>query len=331
LLKSRRPDYLFVESPPLSLAVPAMLAAKYHGCKVIFNVSDLWPDSVRSLGFVGDGIALRFAERLEAWAYRNSDLVCGVTVGICESLLRKDVPASKLLFLPNGINTDVYEPLAPEPELAAHLGMAGKQVFVYAGTHGYSHDLERILEAALVLRDRSPSIHFLFVGHGSAKAPLQAMALDLGLHNNITFLDPVPSRQVTRLMALATAGIVSLKDSPIADMARPAKTFAVMSCSKPVLYVGSGEGERLVNRARAGIAVSSRDTESIATAIESLADNPDFAAELGANGRRWVVQNLAWPTILRNWLQQLTTREVDVTALLAAARNPRPYLARDAA
>ena len=100
LIKSKRPDYIFVESPPLFLAIPAILMARLWRVATILNVADLWPDSVRQLGILKPGIILRAAERLERWAYRRADFVNAVTEGIARTLIEdKSVPGHKLLRL----------------------------------------------------------------------------------------------------------------------------------------------------------------------------------------------------------------------------------------
>src|SRR5579872_1949788 len=165
LSRAKRPDYIFVESPPLFLGIPGALYSTFRRVPMIFNVADLWPDSVRQLGILTNRTLLSIAELLESWIYKKSRYVNAMTIGIREDLLKlKHVPGSKLLFLPNGVDTALFAPSDPDPELARKLHLEGCKVFIYAGTHGVAQGLDTLLEAAALVRERS--IKLLMVGDG---------------------------------------------------------------------------------------------------------------------------------------------------------------------
>ncbi|WP_027882481.1 glycosyltransferase family 4 protein [Meiothermus rufus] len=303
LLHLQRPDYIFVESPPLFLSITAYLAASRYRVPFIFNVADLWPDSVRQLGLMKEGPLLRLAENLEAWSYAKAGFVTAVTEGIYKILLEeKGVPERKLLYLPNGVDTEVFRPLTPDQALAEELGLQGKKVILYAGNHGYAHGLEVALQAVQYLSD--PQIVLLLIGDGSEKPRLMRMAQEMAL-SNVRFLDPQPPGYIARLYSLALAGLSTLRDSPLFEMTRPVKIFAGMSCAKPILYVGQGEGARLIEAAQAGLVSKPEDPQALARNIMELARNPGLASQLGLNGRRYVEENLSWSSLVRGWLKQL--------------------------
>lgn len=305
LLRARRPDYLFVESPPLFLGVPAFMATSRWRVPIIFNVADLWPDTVRELGLMREGPVLRFAERLEAWSYRKATYVNAVTEGIRRRLIdQKKVPSSKVLFLPNGVDTHFFQPRDPNVELARELGLEGKNVVLYAGTHGYVHGLGVALHSAKLLLDSR--IVIVLIGDGSEKSRLTSISRDMGL-DNVLFLDPASPEYIAELYGISLAGLSTLIASPLSESIRPAKIFATMASGKPVLYSGAGEGGRLVEEARAGIVVPPENPEALADAIRTLVNDPSFAEELGRNGRRYVEQHLNWPILVQNWLTQLTS------------------------
>jgi lipopolysaccharide/colanic/teichoic acid biosynthesis glycosyltransferase/glycosyltransferase involved in cell wall biosynthesis len=305
LAKAHKPDYVFIESPPLFLAVSGLLAAWWWRVPSIFTVADLWPDSVAELKVVRDGWLLRAAYALEAWTYRHSAYVNAVTWGIREQLRQeKHVPESKLLFMPNGIDTDMFKPLPPRPALKQRLGLDGQQVVLYAGNHGYAHDMDSVLQAATKLR-ADANIHFLLVGSGSAKPALQRAAREQGLRN-MTFLEPVPPEVLAEYMAIAVCGLASTRDIPVMQNARPVKALTVMGCGKPViLAAGRGSG-RFIEEAEAGLVVPVDNPDAIALAIRFLVDHPEEAARLGRNGRNYICQNLRWEKLVGDWLRQLS-------------------------
>ena len=113
LRKAQRPDYLFVESPPLFLGITGYLVAKRWQIPFIFNIADLWPDTVRGLGLMRAGWALRQAEKLESWLYQQADYITVVTVSVRQILIKnKQVSANKVLLLPNGVDTQLFKPQA---------------------------------------------------------------------------------------------------------------------------------------------------------------------------------------------------------------------------
>jgi len=122
LLRAQKPDYIFVESPPLFLSCPAYLAARIWRVPFIFNVSDLWPDAIVDGGFLKPGILFRWIASLERWSYREAACVSTVTEGIRKHLIReKAVPSDKILFLPNGVDTVLYQPQPSDTSLKKRL------------------------------------------------------------------------------------------------------------------------------------------------------------------------------------------------------------------
>jgi len=303
LARAKRPDYIFVDSPPLFLSVPAWLLSRLRGVPMIFNVADLWPDSVRELGIMREGAILRFAEKIEAWSYARSAYVSAVTQGIVTTLLdKKGVPLQRILFLPNGVDIDRFRPMAPDLELAGQMGLSGRKMILYAGTHGYAHGIEFALHAAKMMAD--DPVQFVFVGDGSEKRMLIDLARQLAL-KNVTFLDPASPEHVARLYSLAHAGLSTLRSSPLFEGTRPAKIYASMACGKPVIYSGQGEGARLVEQAACGLVVPPEDPQALADVTRTLMNDPLLARQLGENGRRFVRENLGWPALVSDWLKQL--------------------------
>jgi glycosyltransferase involved in cell wall biosynthesis len=304
-----RPDVLFIESPPLFLAAPAIVAARAWRCASVLNVADLWPDSVRDLGLVADGPMLRAAEALELWSYRHSTFVNAVTDGIRQTLVeKKHVPARKVLFLPNGVDLERFSPMPADEPLAKELRVAPGRAIVYAGTLGIAQGLEVALHAMKRLQDEGVNdLRLVLLGDGSAKTMLVGLAESLGLAN-VTFLDPRPPEFVPRLYSLALAGLVALKDIPLFEGARPSKMFPIMGTGRPVLYSGRGEGADLVEQNQAGLVVPPEDPIALAEAIKQLAASPELVSSLGQRGREFVMQNYSWQRLVGAWIRDLEER-----------------------
>jgi colanic acid biosynthesis glycosyl transferase WcaI len=304
LLLARRPDFIFVESPPLLLSIPAYIAGLFWRVPYIFNVADLWPDIILEGGFMERGLLVRLLFKLEQWSYRKAARVNAVTDGLRDSLLQdKQVPPEKVLFLPNGVDTTHFQWRPPDEALRRKLGLQGKKIILWAGTLGSAHGLNYVLDAASLLSSQT-QIHFLFVGDGSAKAALQQQRKETRL-DNVTFLDPVPLEQLPPYFSIAECGLASLLPIPLYDGARPSKIFPILASAKALIFVGKGETARLVEKSKGGIVVAPENPEALASVILLLAENPQLAREYGRNGRAYVEKHLQWSAIIRDWVAQL--------------------------
>ena len=306
LVRSKRPDVLLIESPPLPLAVPGLLWARLRRVPVVFNVADLWPDAPAAVGALHDGFVLRAMYSLERWAYRRSSLVSTVTEGVADQLLNvKRIPSDKLIMLPNGVDTERFCP-AESTGAGRRLlvDLPAQPFLVYAGTMGMVHGIEPLIDAFRQLHNEevdSPTL--LMLGAGSERALLERRANQAHL-TNVVFHDPIPPEQLAMVLNDAVAGIVTLADIPINQHARPAKMFPIMAAGRPVLFAGAGEGARLLAGAGGGLVVNN-DSGAIAAAVRQLVDDADSARAMGVAGRDYVVKNLSWPALIGDWLDRV--------------------------
>ncbi|HEV7968635.1 MAG TPA: glycosyltransferase family 4 protein [Candidatus Acidoferrales bacterium] len=316
LARAAKPDYIFVDSPSLLLGVPGWIAATWWKVPLLFNVADLWPDSARDLGVMRDGPLLDFAYRLERWIYQNSFVVTAVTEGIRDRLRKsKGVPPEKVLFLPNGVDTTLFRPSPPDDALKNRLGLLGKRIILYAGNHGYAGAMEQILYAAERLRHET-AFHFLLVGEGPAKQKLMELAARLGL-GNVTFHDSVPLVDLPAFLSICDAAVVTLRKSQVMAGARPAKAFVMMAAGKPIVLAAEGEAARLIHSSGAGVVVPPEDHQSLAIAIRTLLQHSETASQMGSYGRKFVVSNFQWSSLVHNWIAQLS----EVSALTARPKG----------
>lgn len=305
LARCRRPDLLFVESPPLCLSLPGWIAARWWRAPMVFNVADLWPDSVAALGVLRAGPALGLACRLETWSYARSRLVNAVTDGIRETLIRdKGLDPARVTFLPNGVDPVLFAPGPADPALAAELGLEGRTVILYAGTLGLAQGLDVALDAMKLVAPRRPEALLVFLGDGSDRRRLEDRVHAERIPG-VRFLEARPLPEVARLYRLAFAGLAALRRLPLFERARPSKLFPIMASARPVLYSGAGEGARLVSGAGAGLAVPPEDPEALARAMLRLLQDPEAARTMGGNGRACVEAHFAWPRLVQSWLDQV--------------------------
>ena len=297
LARVPRADVLFVESPPLFLCLSAWLAAALRRQELCINISDLWPDSVVALGIMHDGSFVKVARWLERWLYRHAWRVCGVTEGVVRGIIIKGIPADKVMFLPNGVDTRLFQPTP------LRRTKDRPYQFVYAGTHGYAHGVEVILYAASRLQKRG-DIQFVLVGDGADKLRLQNLAVDLKLQN-IVFRESIPIALMPALLAESYAALVTVAGGTFFDGTRSAKIFPAMAAGRAILHSGAGEGADLVRQSRSGIVTPPHDAEALAEAVVRLADSPGEAEAMGRRGREFVQREYSWPIVVDRWLNAL--------------------------
>jgi colanic acid biosynthesis glycosyl transferase WcaI len=296
-----KPDVIFVDSPPLFLAVTALLLARMKGARWVMNVADLWPDSLAASGLVKSSFLFWMAGLLERFLYWSADWVGAVTEGIRKVLIEeKTISPNKILFLPTGVDMDLFRPQVADQKLLDQQGLREKSIFIYAGLMGYAQGLPVLLDAAQELQNR-PDIALVFIGDGPVKKQLIAQRDRLGL-SNVIFFDPVPLTEMPRWWSVATAAIVPLKDHIVHLGARPSKTFPPLACAVPVIYSGSGEMADILAQADAGLVVPPELAKPLAESIVRLADDPALARKLGENGRRLCEEEFGWEKVVRRWL-----------------------------
>ena len=298
-LREPKPDFIFVESPPLFLGCTAYVCSRLRRVPFILNVSDLWPASARELGIVRSKSLLWLGERLERFLYRTAYRITAQTDGI-RAHIAAVVGPGKVMTLYNGVDTSDFKPRnnTRPAWVAPH-----EQAFLYAGTLGYAHFWDAVLEAAELLRAR-PRIVFLLVGDGPEKARLVEAARLRNLEN-IRFVERRPVTEMPALFAACLATVVPLRKGELFKSTRPSKIFPALACESPVIFSGEGETAQLLLQNRCGIVVPPEDGPGLAEAVAHLADHPEEARELGRRGRALVEREYGWDTLVGAWLHEL--------------------------
>jgi colanic acid biosynthesis glycosyl transferase WcaI len=303
LATEERPDLIFVEAQPLTLALPAWAMRVMRGVPYVYNTPDLQVEHAADDRWVTFRWLIRAAAALESRLMRDAACVTTVTHAFIEHFHRKyRVPRERLTFLPNGADTDALRPLPADQSFAQRLGVAGKKVFTYAGTMAGYQGLEVLVDVAERLRHRS-DIVVLMVGTGPVKEQLVRAAEARGL-SNILFRTS-PFEEMPQLMSISTASLVVLRPLEISRKMRLSKAIPPMACAVPVIYAGWGETSELIAREQVGLTVEPGDPDEIALAITKLADDATFAKELGRRGRFLAEREFSWAFLVSDWLRQL--------------------------
>jgi hypothetical protein len=298
-----RPNVIVSTSPQFFTACAAWVLSVFKWRPFVFELRDLWPDSILAVGAMKESAATRALKRLEYFLYRRAARIVSVTKSFRAVLAANGIPADKIAVVRNGADLKGFTP-GPKPEaLEKRYGLEGQFVAAYIGTIGMAHGLGTILEAAERMKD-VPGIAFVLVGDGAERAALEREAKDRGLRN-VVFVGPVGKDQVVDYWRLADAALVLLRDRPVFRHVLPSKMFEAMATERPIVLGVLGESAELLQAAGAGIVIQPEGAEALADALRRLAADPQGARELGRNGRRFVEAELDRDKLAAQMLEEL--------------------------
>ena len=281
----RKVDVVVATSPQFFTACAGALAARMLRRPFVFELRDLWPESIRAVGAMANERVLGALERLELFLYRQAEAVVSVTESFRRNLISRGVDGDKVHVVTNGADLGLFAPRGRDEALAERLGLSGAFVVGYVGTHGMAHALETVLTAAARLGADPATAHvrFLFLGDGAAKKSLKAEAEAAGL-TNVLFLDSVPRAEVGRYWSLLDASVIHLRRADLFETVIPSKLFECMAMGVPVLHGVRGESAAIVEREGVGLVFEPEDPAALCEAVTALAGRPELRQRLSGRG-----------------------------------------------
>lgn len=218
----RKYDVIIATSPQFFTTWAAYGLSKIRRKPWIFELRDLWPESIKTVGAMKQGRVIDFLEKIELGLYKSADKVVAVTDAFKTNLINRDIDADKIEVVTNGSNMDLFYPREKNKKILKKLGLENKFIVGYIGTHGLAHSLDFIVESIEKIEDET--IHFLFIGDGAMKEKIVKIASDLEL-KNITFLDSVSKNEVANYLSTIDASLAPLKKSDTFKSVIPSKIF----------------------------------------------------------------------------------------------------------
>lgn len=280
-----KPDVVVSSSPQFFAGLAGWCASVLRRRPFVFEVRDLWPASIAAVGAMKRGFVLRALEKLELFLYARARAIVVVTEAFQRDLVSRGVDPDKITVVTNGVDLSTYAPAPRDESMAERLGVRGKFVVGYLGTHGLAHALENVLDAAERLRHRD-DVRFLFVGAGAAREALMRSAAERGL-TNVVFQPSQKKDAMTAVWSVCDVALVHLKDSPVFETVIPSKVFEAMGMGVPVLLAApSGEISKIVRETDAGLHVPAEDPARLGEAVVRLVDDPELCARLATSARR---------------------------------------------
>jgi colanic acid biosynthesis glycosyl transferase WcaI len=289
-----RPDVLIATSPQLLVGLSGWWLARTKRVPFVFEVRDLWPESLAAVGMGNpDSMLNRSLGSVAGFLYKRSEHIVVVTAAFKEYLIQNwRLSPEKISIVENGVESDLFSPRVNNADLRTELGGEGKFVVAYIGTMGMAHGLETLVQAATELQKTAPDVLFLMVGEGSDKERVINGARSQGL-TNMRFVGQQPREKVPEFISISDACLVLLKKSELFKTVIPTKMLEFMSCARPVILGVDGQARKIMDQAGAGIYVEPENVAALVQVITQLAANPLLRETLGRNGRRHIIEHFS--------------------------------------
>lgn len=289
-----RPDVIIATSPQLLVGLSGFWLGSARGVPFVFEVRDLWPESLTAVGVGNEDSFLHQAlTRVARLLYDHSDHVVVVTPAFKDRLIEHwGVPLKKISVVENGVETEIFSPGALcDQDVRKRLGAEGKFIASYIGTMGNAHGLETLLDAAESLQ-QNPNFLFLLIGEGADKDRIKAAVHDRQLMN-VRVLDQQPREKIPSFILASDVCLVPLKKTDVFKTVIPSKMLEFMSCARPVILGVDGQARQILEDAGAGLAIEPENSEALVRALNYLAANPDATSNFGRKGREYILSKFS--------------------------------------
>ena len=293
IFSKSRYDAVLVTSPPIFLGVVGVLAKFRFKAKLILDVRDLWPDSLRGVGVFNYKWIISLFELMEKYLYNRADSIVINSRGFhrhIKSRLKKEKP---IYFIPNSIRKE---------ELAFERQEKGEFAAVYSGNIGLAQDVEFLKKLSMALHEQS--IRLNIVGFGLKKGELQQFVKEHKL-KNVHFIRAMTRKECLELIQQNHVGVLCLKDEEVFETVLPGKMIDYIACGLPIAAGASGYIKSLIEEKEIGYVSESRNVDEIARFIAHLKNHRNVAEEIALNNRKVIHQNFLWESNIQTLIDAI--------------------------
>lgn len=268
----KKVDVIIGTSPQFFTTISSHFLSVFKGKPWIFELRDLWPESIRAVGGMKDSKILDLFEKLELYLYKSSSKVVSVTDSFKKDLIRRGIDGDKIEIVKNGANLELFQPIPKNEEVITQFGIKDKFVVGYIGTHGLAHKLDIFLDYASKCAD--DRLRFVFIGDGAEKENMIKKAEKLNL-KNVIFSDPIPKNEIPKYLSAMDVALVPLKKSDTFKTVIPSKIFETSSMRIPILLGVEGESQEIIENYGAGLTFEPENLDDFELKLNQLMNDPD--------------------------------------------------------
>lgn len=296
-LRYTNPSVVIATSPQPLTGVSAWLVAKLKHARFVFEVRDLWPESIVAVSSFDNSVVLWLLDNAVEFLYGRADRIVVVSRAFIDPIVDTGVNPEKIRYHPNGIDPDFYTADGEPPAIVDVFD--GRFAVSYVGTIGRAHGLSVVIEAAQQL----PDVQFVLVGDGAERDVLVEAAEEV---ENLILPGRCEKSDVPHVLAASDVSLVHLKPRDVFKTVIPSKMLEAMAAGLPIVLGVKGEAERILTEAEAGIVFTPGDPDELVDAIERLKRDDDWRNELATNCREYATAEFGWDTIAADYLGTIT-------------------------
>lgn len=287
-------DVAFIDSTPPIQGLKLPLVRLFRKKPIVYNLQDIFPDSLVGTGLVKKGNWLwRIGRVVEKITYNNSDKIIVISEDFKKNLLAKGVPAEKIEVVYNWVDEKAVVDIPREQnKLFAKYNFDPSKFYItYSGNIGLTQNMDMLLEVMEELKTEYPDIILVLIGEGAYKQQVERTVSEKQL-TNVRLLPYQPFEDLSYVFSLGNAGLIISKPGVGANSV-PSKTWNIMSASRPVLAnFDENELKTIIESNHCGIFTKAGDKESFKKSILKLYHEPGFCEECEKNGRKFVMDHL---------------------------------------
>ena len=272
-------DVIIATSPQFFTTWAAFSISKLRRKPWIFELRDLWPESIKTVGVMKQGKVINMLEKIELALYRDASRIIAVTDAFKTNLTDRGIDAGKIDVITNGSNVELFYPHQKNKELLNQLNLNGKFIVGYIGTHGLSHSLDFVIHSISKITD--PDIHFLFIGDGAMKNTIVNLAKELNI-SNATFLSPISKDLVPEYLAICDVSLAPLKKADNFRKVIPSKIFEASAMRKPTLLGVEGQAQEILEKHNAGLCFEPENEVDFLAKVGLLKSDSELYSKLQA-------------------------------------------------
>lgn len=286
-------DLIYLASTPPIQGVLGGLLKKIKKVPFVYNLQDIFPDSLVGTGLAKkDGILWKIGRLIEDFTYRNADKIIVISEDFKRNIMGKGVPEDKIVVVYNWVDEEAVKYVAREKNILFDRYNLDRNKFyiTYSGNIGLTQNMDMLLDVAKEL-ESDPDIQFVLIGDGAYKNRVKEIIAERKI-KNVTLIPFQPYEEISYVFSLGDVGLVISKPG-VGENSVPSKTWSILSASRPVLAnFDENELKTIVNENQCGVFTKAGDKEAFRQAILELYRDKERCEQLGSNGREFILKNL---------------------------------------
>lgn len=301
-------DIIFATSTPLTIALPAVPASRKKKIPLVFEVRDLWPEMPIAVGALKNPLLRFVAQKLEHWAYRNSEAIVALSPGMKEGVVRTGYPAKRVAVIPNSSDNAEFQFNADDAARfrAEREWLCDKPLLVYTGTFGPTNGVGYMVSIASELMARNSDIRILLVGDGAEKEKIKDQAKQAGVLGKNLFIEKkLAKKEIPALLSAATMASALFIDLPEMRPNSANKFFDALASGTPVLLNYGGWMHELVKQHECGLAMWRNPIAEVAVELEEKMHDLQWLEQAGIAARQLAEQYFDRDNLARQLLDVL--------------------------